>query len=100
MASEESFNAAAEKITRCGIVRTEDLGACPLAAAIKARRNDARVVEDEEIASPQQVREIPELAVRKDAVAGLDVQHPRLVAGGQRLLCNQLLRKVIVEIGN
>ena len=77
-----------------------DAAASAFAAAIKPGRKDAGVVEDDEIAGLQKVREFAEQRVRIAAAGALQVQHAGAVAGGEGLLGDEFAGKVEMEIGN
>jgi len=88
-----------EEIPGCGILWADGLSASAFAATIEARWKNARVVENQQIAGPQQVREVAELAV--DMTTGsLKVKHAGAVSGGQGFLGNQVFGKMEVEVGN
>ncbi len=70
------------------------------AAAIKPGRKDAGVVEDDEIAGLQKVREFAEQTIRIAAAGALQVQHAGAVTGGEWLLGDEFAGKVEIEIGN
>jgi len=89
-----------EEVAGCGIVRANGLGARASAAAIKPCREDAGVVEYQHIAGPQQGRKVAEQAVGVLAAGPLQLQHAGLVARGKRLLSDEFVRKVEVEVRN
>jgi len=97
---EQNLDAAAQKIAGCGIVRAEGLSAGALAATIEPGGKDAGVVEDHEIAGPQQIGEVAEQAIGIVAAGALQVQQAGSVTGGEGVLGNELVGKVEVEIGN
>jgi hypothetical protein len=101
LARQQDFDAAAQKIARRGIVRAERLSAGSLAAAIEARRKDAGVIEDQEIAGPKQVREFAELAVLV-AAGPVEVQHAGSFDRARRpgFLGDEFIGKMEVEVGN
>jgi len=100
LAGEQNFDAAVEEITRGGITRADRLSMGALAAAIKPGRKDAGIVEDDEIAGLQKIREVAEQAIGIFAAGSLQVQHAGAVAGGEGFLGDEFGRKVEVEIGN
>ena len=67
-------------------------------AAIKAGGKDASVVEDHQVAGLKQVREIAELAIPVVTADPLYVQHARVIACCERLLGNQFVGKMKMEI--
>jgi L-fuculose-phosphate aldolase len=70
------------------------------AAAIEAPRQNAGVVYYQQIVGAQQVWEFPEAGVAQTIACAIQVQHASSSAIGQRLLGNQFLRQVIVELRN
>ncbi len=100
LAGEQNLDAAVEKITGCGIARTERLSADACAAAIEPGRKDASIVEDDEIAGVQQLGEVAEEAIGIFAAGTLQMEHAGTVAGGKGFLGDEFGGKVEVEIGN
>lgn len=100
LASEEDFNASLEKVATGGIARAERLGLESGAAPIEARGEDARIVEDKEIGGAEEVGEIAELAVFE--VAGRRGEMEKAGGGAvfQRLLCDEVFGKMVIEIGD
>ena len=64
LSRQQHFDAAVEEIAGCGIVRTDRLSAGAFAAAVEPGGKDAGVVEDHQVAGPQQIREIRETGGR------------------------------------
>jgi hypothetical protein len=77
-----------------------DAAASGFAASEESRWKDAGIVEDDEIAGLQKVREFPEQAIGMSAAGALQVQHAGAVAGGERFLRDEFDGKVEVEIGD
>ena len=100
LARQQNFDAAVEEITRRGIARADRLSASAFATAIEAGGKDASVVEDDQIAGPQQVGKVAEQAVGLLAAGSLQMQHAGSVAGGERFLGNEFVGKMEVEVGN
>ena len=93
--------------------RTLGVGAPPAAAQIarqchldrrqsappdQPRRNDLGVVEDQQVAGPQQLRQIGDMAVR-DHPLGRQHEQPRAVARLGRAVGDQFARQCEIEIG-
>jgi hypothetical protein len=70
------------------------------AAAIQPGGKHSSVVEDNQIGGSQQIREIEKLAIREPATRFLHVQHPRRRAIRKGLLRDQVVGKMVVEVGN
>ena len=99
MAGQQNFNTALQKIFSGGIVFADGLGLESGAAGVEAGRKHASVVEDEEVIRSKQVGEIAELAIMQYARA-LDVQQARGGAVGQRLLRDEGVGEIEVEVGD
>ena len=99
LARQQNFDAAVKEISGRGIVRADRVGTGALAAAIEPRWKYAGVVEDQQVARPQQVREITEHAVGM-AASSLQVEHTGSIAGGEGFLGNEVVGEVEVEVGN
>ncbi len=102
---EQNLNACLKKIARRGIAGTERLRPRSAAASIKARWKHASVVEDHQVARVQQLRKVAELPIIPAAGVRLprrtvNVQQSRARSVGQRLLRNQFIRKLVIEIGD
>ena len=89
-----------EEVAGRRIVRADRVSVNAFAAAVKPRRKDAGVVEDDEIAGLQQLRKAAELAVGIPAAGSLQVQHPGAVAGREGFLGDEFRGKVEVEVRN
>ena len=63
-----------------------------------ARRNDARVVEHQQIIGPQQTREIRELPIGDRTARYCKVQQPAARSLRRRPLCNQLVGKFVGKV--
>jgi hypothetical protein len=100
LAGEQDLNASPEKIARSWISRAERLGLETFASPVQACREHAGIVEDYEIIGAQKIGELPEIAVLKRSIRGMQVQKPRCSTVRQRLLSDQLLGKVVAEIGD
>jgi hypothetical protein len=70
------------------------------AAGIKARRNDAAVVEHEQVARLEDRRKIRKERVTQSASGAIELQHATHTALCRRLLRNQLLGQVKIEVGD
>ena len=70
------------------------------ASGVEARGKDARVVEDEEIAGREELREIGEELVGEDAGGAREREHAGCAARGGRVLRDELGREVVVEFGD
>jgi hypothetical protein len=66
----------------------------------EARGQDAGVVEDEEIAGLEELREVGEEVVAEGAGGAVEDQHPAGAALGGRVLGDQFFRQVEVEVGD
>ena len=100
LAREQDLNASLQKVACRRIVRAHGLRASAFAAAVKTGRKDAGVVENDEIAGAQQVREIAEQAIRVLAAGSLKMQHAGAVAGGEGFLGNEFFGEMKVEVGD
>ena len=67
---------------------------------IEPRRENTRVVEDDEVICAEQIGEIAELSVAERGSWSLKVQQAGGGAVGQCFLRDQLFRKVVVEVGD
>src|SRR5271169_129231 len=99
LARQQNFDAAVEEIAGGGIVRTDWLSACAIAATVEPCGKDAGVVEDQQVARPEQVRKLAEHAVGIAATRALQVEHAGAVADGERFLGDEVGGKVEMEIG-
>ncbi len=66
----------------------------------KARGNHAAVVEHQQIARLEQCRKLREAAVAECPGGAIQHHHAALAALGRRLLRNQFLGQVVIEIGD
>ena len=71
---------------------------CPV--AVKASREDSRVVENYKIVRTKKVGELPEKSVFDLSGCRGEVKKTRGRSVGKGLLRNQLLGQIVVEIGN
>ncbi len=99
LAGQQNFDAAVKEIADRGIARADGVSASALAAAIESCGKYAGVVEDQQVARPQQVREITEHAVGM-ATGSLQVEHTGSIAGGEGFLGNEFVGEMEVEVGN
>jgi hypothetical protein len=88
LARQQNLDATVKGITRA------------LTAAIEPRGKDAGVVEDQQIAGPQQVWEVAEQAVGVEAAGSWHVQHPGAIAVDGGFLGDEFVGKTKVEVGN
>lgn len=100
MAGEENFDTAVKEIASGRIVRTDGLSVSAFAAAIEPGGKNAGVVEDDEVARPQQNGKVTKFAVGPLSGGALHVQHAGSVTGSKRFLGNEFVGKMEVEIGN
>jgi hypothetical protein len=100
LAGQENLDAAAEEIACRRIVRAERVSAGALAAAIEPGWKDAGVVENEQVAALQELREMAEQAVGTAAGGSLQVEHAGTIASGKGFLGNEVVGKMEVEVGN
>jgi hypothetical protein len=70
------------------------------AMSVKARRKHLRIVEDDKVTFPKQVRKLAEHAIADLAVITSHVQHARGGAIHKRFLRDQFFGKVEVEVGD
>jgi hypothetical protein len=70
------------------------------AAAIQPGGKHSSVVEDQEIRGSQEIWEIEKVAIREAATRFLHVQHPRCRAIRKGFLRDQVVGKMVVEVGN
>ena len=73
-------------------------GADALAFPVEAGAENPGVVQDQAIAGREEVREFAESAVLPSLLLTVEHEHARCGAILQRLLGNQLLRQVIIEV--
>src|SRR5271156_3080346 len=100
LAREQDLDAAVEEFARRRIMRADSLRAGALAAAIEAGRKDPCVIEDDQVAGPQQFWEFAKQAVGPLSAGALQVQHAGSIAGGKGFLGNEFAGEVEVEVGN
>ena len=100
LAGQKNFDAAVEEITGCRISRAKRLRADAFAAAEEPGGKDAGVVENEEIAGLQQLREVAKQLVEIATAGSLEVQHAGAIACREGFLGDEFVGKVEVEIGN
>ena len=63
-----------------------------------ARRDDARVVDDEAVTRPQEIRKLGEHVVFERRARAVDHEEPRRAAHWARRLGDQLRREIVVEL--
>ncbi len=66
---------------------------------VEARRQDAGVVEDEEVARAEMVREVGEVIVLDSAGGAIDAEHATGAAGRGRGLGDEVFGQIEVEVG-
>lgn len=100
LARQQNLDSAAEEITGRWIVRADSLSmdACP--APVKPRWKDSSVVEDHQVAGPQQIWKVAKVAISILAADPLQMQHAGAVASGEGLLGYEFGGKMKVEVGN
>src|SRR5579862_1623554 len=86
LARQQHFYASVKKVTRLGILGADRLRPQASAPAIKAGGKYASVVEHDQVAGPQQLREFAKFAVLKDARFGREMQEAGRSAVRKRLL--------------
>jgi hypothetical protein len=99
LAGQQHLDAAVEEIAGGGIVRTDWLSASACAATVEPRGENTGVVEDQQIAGPQKVRELAKHAVGIMSTGTVQVEHAGAVAGGEGFLGDEVAGKVKVEVG-
>ena len=72
----------------------------PCSGRKKPRRQHPRIVQHEQIAGPQNLWKFAELAVGKLPGCTIQLQHPARSAHCGRLLRNQVIRQIEVEVGD
>jgi hypothetical protein len=100
LACQQNFDAAAKEIARCGIAWANKVGTDALSSPVKPRWKNPSVIKDEQVAGPQQLREVAEVAIGVSAAGPQQMQHSGVVAGLKRFLGNELVGKMEVEVGN
>lgn len=100
LAREQDLDAPVKKIAGGEIAAANGLGAKAGAASVKTSGKDAGVVENYNIVGAEQIGKVAKIAVVIFAGGALQVQHAGAVAGGERLLGDEFLGKMEVEIGN
>ena len=68
--------------------------------ADQARREDARVVDDQQIAGAEQRRQVVEGEMRDAPARAIERHEPAAAARGRRLLRDQLVREIEIEVGD
>lgn len=81
-----------------GIMGAESLRVQAPAMSEEAGGQDAGVIQYEEVARPKEVREVPESGVVEGTGATIEVEHAGGGAIRQRLLGNQLLGEMKIEL--
>ena len=89
-----------KKIVRSRIPGTDRLRPQAGTASVKAGREDAAAVQNQQVAGTKQAGEISELLIFKMAARPREMQQPGAAAAGQRLLGDQLFREVEIKIRN
>lgn len=98
MLGQQNLDTAVKEIAGRGIAGAASVGARAFATAIEPRWKDAGIIEHDQIAGPQQFREVAKKPVGIAAAASLNVQHAGAVAGGKRFLGDESVGKVEVEV--
>ena len=76
-----------------------DPGAGPVSGPVQPRRQDTAVVEGEDVALSEEVRQVVEAAVGYGAVGTENDHQPGVIAGFYRSLGDQVAGEVVVEVG-
>src|ERR1700684_4554275 len=93
LAGKKNLNASLEEVA-CGRVAGADgLGVRARAAAVKAGRKHAGIVEDDQVAGTKQAGQITELAIGKASGGAKQMQHARTVAIRKGFLRDEFVRK-------
>ena len=71
-----------------------------LAASVEPGGKNASVVEDHQVTGLQEAREVAKLTIKPFAGTALHVQQSGRIAGGKRLLGDEFVGKVEVELRN
>jgi len=94
----QHLHLAVQKILCSGVARTERLGAFAGAPAEKPCREHAAVVDHQEVARAKQEGKIPEVPVLENARIPMQMKQTGGAAVSQRLLSNELLGKLKIEV--
>lgn len=86
LAGQKDLDAPVKEVPGCGIVRAERLRLQTCAPAVKAGGKDASIVEDDEVAGPEEIGEFAELAVLESAGLSREVQEAGRSSVRKRLL--------------
>ena len=70
------------------------------AHADQSRRKHFRIVDDEDVARPEQLGKIAELTMNEGASLAVEHQQPAAASFNGRLLRDQFVRKLEIEVGN
>jgi len=97
---EQDLDTAAKEILGGRILRTDGLRARALAMAVEPRRKNAGVVEDDEIGGPQPLGKVAEEAIGILSAGPLHVQHAGGITRSERILRNEFVGKMEVEVGD
>jgi hypothetical protein len=100
LASEQHLDAAVKKIAGSGILRADRLSPSPSTAAVKPGGKHACVVEHDQVAGPQQIRELAKLKIGPLAAGSRDAQHAGGIANGKGFLGNEFVGKMKMEVRN
>ena len=100
LAGQQNFDTAAKEIASRRIAWANRVSTDALSSAVKPRWKYPSVIEDEQVAGPQQLREVAELAIGILAAGPQQMQHTGVVAAGKRFLGNEFAGKMEVEVGN
>ncbi len=67
---------------------------------VEARRKDARIVEDKEVARREELRQLGKEMVGVGSRRARECEHPRCATRGGRMLRDELGWKIVVEVGD
>src|SRR5579864_376523 len=94
---QQHLDTAFQEVAGCRIVRTERLSPRSASPPVESGRQHARVIENDQIARPEQLRKLPEAEVLDLTGAPRKSQHSRHFPLRKRLLGNPLFWQQIVE---
>ncbi len=97
---EQHLDPPTEKLGRSRILGGDGLGPRPATVSEEPGGQDFRIVEDQQIVRSKQLGKVAKCAVFQQLLAAIEVHQPRRSTVGQRLLGDQVVRKVVVEIRN
>jgi hypothetical protein len=100
LACQQNFDTTAEEIASCGIAWPNRVSTDALSSPVKPCWKNPSVIKNEQVAGPQQLREVAEVAIGILAAGPQQMQHSGVVAGGEGLLGDKFVGKMEVEVGN